>query len=312
MKRDTGLLARGSGGLQTLHARALKKVQCEQCGASRVLYVYSPCRRGRMRRCRASKSARSVAVEGVSSRLATATATGTEHRRPPSCRPSMIVRRKAPRDNEMILPTSNCCPARKSASAAWPLLLLALAATALLLRMLVFPAATGPLEDVHSSTQAAVTSRCVDLNPECSAWAADNQCRRNPQFMHQFCSASCKLCSDGAVVPQGGVTSVVNSQPLATIAVASQLRTTSPRASRAPSGRVETPAVERLVESPAVERPLSAALLQHDGCEDPHTRCEAWRQAGECEKNPAFMKLGCRRSCRLCPNASAPGTAAAA
>ena len=50
------------------------------------------------------------------------------------------------------------------------------------------------------------------------------------------------------------------------------------------------------------ERPPSAA--QGEGCEDLHASCGGWMVAGECERNPSFMKLSCRRSCRLCPAAS--------
>merc|ERR1740133_594107 len=107
----------------------------------------------------------------------------------------------------MVLPTSSCCGgARKSPSTTWPLLLLGLAAIALLLRALVFPAATEPSEDMHSSPQAAVTAHCVDLKPGCSEWAAEHQCRTNPQFMHHFCGASCKVCNDLTVGGAGAWT----------------------------------------------------------------------------------------------------------
>lgn len=260
-----------------------------------------------------------------------------------------MIRRKASRDDGMVLPTSSCCGgSRKSASTAWPLLLLALAATALLLRAVVFPAATEPSEDMYSSPQAAVTAHCVDLKPGCSEWAADHQCRTNPQFMHHFCGASCKVCNDLTVGEAGGVESVMDSLSVAALDLASEPRATEPlggkaptvvyasqpRASTAPSSRVvvaETPAVvSPAVVTPAVvtpaavrpavsgksaapnprthppkakvvERPLPAAQQQGEGCEDLHASCGGWTVAGECERNPSFMKLSCRRSCRLCP-----------
>jgi len=255
-----------------------------------------------------------------------------------------MIRRKAPRDDEMVLPTSSCCGgARKSASTTWPLLLLGLAAIALLLRALVFPAATEPSEDMHSSPQAAVTAHCVDLKPGCSEWAAEHQCRTNPQFMHHFCGASCKVCNDLTVGGGGGVDSALDSLSSAALGLASEPRTTEPlggkvptvvyasqpRASTAVRNRVKvaekpavvtpavvTPAAVRPAGSdkpaapnprthpPKAEvagRPLSAAQQQGEGCEDLHTSCGAWMAAGECERNPSFMKLSCRRSCRLCP-----------
>ena len=262
------------------------------------------------------------------------------HERAPS-RGGAMIRRKAPRDDELVLPTSSCCGgARKTASAAWPLLLLALAAAALLLRALVFPPATEPSEDMYSSPQAAVVARCIDLKPGCSEWAADHQCRTNPQFMHHFCGASCKVCNDLTAGGPGGVESVVDSLSRAALDLASEPRATEPlggkaptvvyasqpRASTAPSRSVEvaekpavvTPAAVRpaVSDKPAapnprthppkakvVERPPSAAQQQGEGCEDLHTSCGGWTVAGECERNPSFMKLSCRRSCRLCPTA---------
>merc|ERR1712072_1239959 len=120
--------------------------------------------------------------------------------------------------------------------------------------------------------------------------------------------------------------------------VASQPRISEP--SSPPSSRIERPMVQRpAVEKPpvqrsaakdvpavdipavdtppvadrkVVERPPSppSAAPQTKGCEDLHTRCEAWSKAGECERNPSFMVQGCRRSCRLCPIMSPSGTSA--
>lgn len=242
----------------------------------------------------------------------------------------------------MILPTSICCTAApKSALTRWPLFLLSIAAAALLLWW-TSPASTESSDDVHSSPQVAVAARCVDLKPECFEWAADHQCRTNPQFMHHFCSASCKLCNGVAVSRPSGIETAAYGKPRATI-VASQPRIPEP--SSAPSSRIERPMVQRpavekppvqrsaakdvpavdisavdtspeadrkVVERPAVEKPPSppSADPQTKGCEDLHTRCEAWSKAGECERNPSFMVRECRRSCRLCPITSPSGRSA--
>lgn len=252
----------------------------------------------------------------------------------------MLVKRKAARDNEMILPTSSCClGARKSAWKAWPFILFALAATTLLLWATSI-ASTDPPEDVHSSPQVAVAARCVDLKPECSEWVADHQCRTNPQFMHHFCSASCKLCIGASITRPGGAGPAVD-------AVSRQPPAAMP--SRAPNGQIgrpvvyerpsvwtsaaektaaqrsagqSLPVVEQAVvvdssanrepdERSTVERPALSVAQPSEDCEDLHTRCEAWSQAGECEKNPSFMKVGCKMSCRLCTSMSPLGRMAA-
>jgi len=35
-------------------------------------------------------------------------------------------------------------------------------------------------------------------------------------------------------------------------------------------------------------------------CEDGHSSCPTWSQAGECQKNPRYMKMRCMRSCGMC------------
>jgi len=245
----------------------------------------------------------------------------------------MMIRRKVSRDELQVLPTSSCEGARKSATVWWPLLILAIGATtALLLRALVFPAGTEPLADMHSSPQASIVAQCVDLRPACSEWAAEHQCRSNPQFMHQFCGASCKVCNDLTVGGTGGVNSALDSLSSAALDLASEPRTIEPLGGKVPTASgaskpftlgddrpaVVTPALAAV--RPAVsqksaaqnprtrpptkvdERPPSAA--QGEGCEDLHASCGGWMVAGECERNPSFMKLSCRRSCRLCPAAS--------
>ena len=247
----------------------------------------------------------------------------------------MMIRRKVSRDELQVLPTSSCDGARKSATTVcWPLLLLAIGATAaLLLRALVFPAGTEPLADMHSSPQASIVAQCVDLRPECSKWAAEHQCRTQPAMMHQSCRASCKLCSDLTVGGTGGVNSALDSLSSAALDLASEPRTIEPLGEKGPTASgagkpftlaaekkpaVVTPAVaavrpavsdKRAAPNPrtrpptkADDRPPSAA--QGEGCEDLHASCGGWMVAGECERNPSFMKVSCRRSCRLCPASS--------
>lgn len=247
----------------------------------------------------------------------------------------MMIRRKVSQDGLPVLPTSSCEGARKSAIEWWPLLLLAIGTTtALLLRALVFPAETEPLADMHSSPQASIVAQCVDLKPGCSEWAAEHQCRTNPLFMHQFCGASCKVCNDLTVGGTGGVNSALDSLSSAALDISSEPRTIEPLGGKVPTASgagarkpftlgaekpaVVTPAVAAVrpavSDKPAApnprtrpptqvdERPPSAA--QGKGCEDLHASCGGWMVAGECERNPSFMKLSCRRSCRLCQAAS--------
>ena len=39
------------------------------------------------------------------------------------------------------------------------------------------------------------SSDCADLEGSCEVWAASGECESNPEFMHESCRRSCKLCS---------------------------------------------------------------------------------------------------------------------
>ncbi|KAL1499036.1 hypothetical protein AB1Y20_013552 [Prymnesium parvum] len=46
---------------------------------------------------------------------------------------------------------------------------------------------------------------------------------------------------------------------------------------------------------------LAAAAAAAEDCRDEHDGCVQWAQAGECDKNPSFMKTTCAVSCHSCP-----------
>ncbi len=35
-------------------------------------------------------------------------------------------------------------------------------------------------------------------------------------------------------------------------------------------------------------------------CDDSHDQCPEWAYFGECEKNPGFMNVTCKKSCKVC------------
>merc|ERR1712232_711101 len=44
-------------------------------------------------------------------------------------------------------------------------------------------------------------------------------------------------------------------------------------------------------------------------CVDSNPSCSAWAASGECERNPSYMKLSCKKSCGLCPPGNSPALA---
>jgi hypothetical protein len=233
----------------------------------------------------------------------------------------MLVKRNISCSKDMVLPTTHCCASRASrASTAWPIILLVLTATALIVRTVAFESETEP-----PALESAPP--CVDRAFHCHEWAAKGECRTNPSFMATTCPASCHLCSDVVLVRRDGVDSPVSKSAagveaptVAATAAAAAAGTAAAAAATKPaaaaatadaasgvkiryfSGGVEVPALAGRASEKPVERPLSAAQQQQGSgsCEDTHTRCEAWSLAGECEKNPSFMHRSCRSSCGLC------------
>ena len=45
----------------------------------------------------------------------------------------------------------------------------------------------------------------------------------------------------------------------------------------------------------------AAATISADECADQHAGCADWAAAGECDKNPGFMRSSCEKSCDACP-----------
>ena len=114
---------------------------------------------------------------------------------------------------------------------------------------------------------------CADeesVAASCPEWAAMGECESNPQYMLHSCARSC-----GCKEPPPHVRAVWHDAQ----ADAGQSAAASATSSSTSSGDEEEPA--------CVDRDKSGA-------------CATWAEAGECEANPAFMKLKCAASCNTC------------
>ena len=52
------------------------------------------------------------------------------------------------------------------------------------------------------------------------------------------------------------------------------------------------------------EQPLTSN--ESDNCSDIEMDCQAWASAGECEKNPKYLYVHCKKSCNQCTSSLAP------
>lgn len=57
-------------------------------------------------------------------------------------------------------------------------------------------------------------------------------------------------------------------------------------------------------ETPSEDEKNDSEEEEEQPCEDTHPSCWEWAEMGECQKNPYFMRSGCRASCLLCVNAT--------
>ena len=53
-----------------------------------------------------------------------------------------------------------------------------------------------------------------------------------------------------------------------------------------------------------IQRAAKAAEFVDDGnekpCMDDHHQCSDWAGQGECNANPAYMMMNCKRACMIC------------
>ena len=157
---------------------------------------------------------------------------------------------------------------RSTASRTWPRILCAISVGALLLKLAYMVMPSDWAQNGHR-LGAVAGAICFDIKPDqCRLWAKNGECSKNWHFMHTDCQLSC-----------------------------SRLPEYAGAFSCAPPPTSAEPTADALVET--------SAILVHDTesetrCTDQSALCAAWHRAGECETNPDFMHLTCRKICGRC------------
>lgn len=135
--------------------------------------------------------------------------------------------------------------------------------------------ATAAADATATATAAAAdgSQRCESCGCDaagmpCAEWAQMGECEKNPVFMHSSCAASCGCpVGQATVLPNDG-------------------------AAAAASGAAATGGAA--AAATAVAPDPSCADRDKTGA------CAHWAASGECEKNPAYMKMKCAASCHSC------------
>lgn len=128
---------------------------------------------------------------------------------------------------------------------------------------------------------------CQDDYVSCSKWKAAKHCEKNVQFMSKHCARSCDTCEckdDNFMCPAWAT------QPNGCSKNSDYMRSHCQK-----SCRVCHPPKGPLPAQPhAGNRPPPM-------CKDnDETQCPAWKNMGECSKNPSFMWMNCALSCGIC------------
>ena len=44
----------------------------------------------------------------------------------------------------------------------------------------------------------------------------------------------------------------------------------------------------------------SISTIPSSGCENENPSCDQWAKTGECDKNPGYMLISCKKACKVC------------
>ncbi len=146
-----------------------------------------------------------------------------------------------------------------------------------------------------TTTLATTTTRtCVDENDLCDLWAATGQCEANPSYMLEWCRKACGIC----VLETNDTTTTTNMEP-----------TTEEGSVEIGSGDVDEfftipKARTTTRKPPATTSEVTTSVVTFEtttmACVDENDLCALWAGTGQCEANPSYMLLSCRRSCQVC------------
>ncbi|KAK3606326.1 hypothetical protein CHS0354_041961 [Potamilus streckersoni] len=148
-------------------------------------------------------------------------------------------------------------------------------------------------------TQAPTTTpspdigNCTDKHDafQCKSWAQAGECDKNPAWMVPNCQRSCGKCS------LSGCINLYNDIDCDTWAASNECDKNP--LWMIPNCRKSCRACDNSIPTQA---PTTTPSPDIGNCTDKHDafQCKSWAQAGECDKNPAWMVPNCQRSCGKC------------
>jgi prolyl 4-hydroxylase len=177
----------------------------------------------------------------------------------------------------------------------------------------------------ETSNVAGAPKQCEDLHPNCRFWANRGECESNPTFMLHQCSKTCRSCTLTAPEPwMSDVEAIMKEEE--------EEEEEEDEEGRELEGADEDDAVEdkdlhpellfgvkQDVEGDNKDEILKtiAAAVEYvnnvvladperfppelvEACYNQDKLCAFWATVGECEVNPAYMKINCAPVCQTC------------
>ncbi|KAG7369083.1 procollagen-proline,2-oxoglutarate-4-dioxygenase [Nitzschia inconspicua] len=136
-----------------------------------------------------------------------------------------------------------------------------------------------------SSGSSSSSSDCQDKTSQCSYWKEVGECKDNRAFMAKRCPRSCHLCPDqlqddlvhGVDLGERQLFTSVNFPDV-----------------------TEQESLDRIVATREYVQNLHLNEEIKTFCINKNDGCTIWAVAGECDKNPMYMKTHCSPACMSC------------
>ncbi|KAK5967311.1 hypothetical protein GCK32_014803, partial [Trichostrongylus colubriformis] len=154
---------------------------------------------------------------------------------------------------------------------------------------------TPPPPFTPSKPVVVVQQICFNEHECCSYWAGIGECTRNPVYMSLWCKASCRTCQPkydlnnercaSKIKPGGSCVGLNNGEEACYNGQCIDGRCTGASTQTTP---------------PPPITPSKPVVVVQQTCFNEHECCSYWAGIGECTRNPVYMSLWCKASCRTC------------
>lgn len=146
-----------------------------------------------------------------------------------------------------------------------------------------------------------VSDNCKDDHESCAVRAKTGECDRNPNYMLSNCTLSCKRCNEST--NREDVANKEWNQDCNDTNVNCVWWADTGECQKNPGfmlANCKLSCQKCNSEKNAGNKKEEGLDPKIAGCKDNHSNCGLWAETGECQKNPGYMFVGCKLSCKQC------------